>query len=75
MMTMADDVKLGPTGQYPHGKLVDNDAGELQFGLTVIGGNVVLHFGTEVSWIGMRPEDAERVGNALLAKAKEARGG
>jgi hypothetical protein len=74
-MAMADGVKLGPTGQYPKGKLTDDDGGELKLGLTVISGIVVMHFGTEVSWIGLRPEDAEAMAHTLLAKAKEARGG
>lgn len=58
--------KFGATGQFPEGKLNDVDEGEIQFGITIDKGKVVLNFGKEISWIGMNPDQARELG-ALLS--------
>lgn len=67
--------KLGATGQFPQGKLGPHDEGELQIGLSVREGCVVIAFGKEVAWIGMDPSLAEQLGRKILQAAQRARMG
>ena len=69
---MADDTKLGATGEFPEGKLGEGDEGELQFAVGVHEGNIVIDFGTPVAWVAMPPELARQVAELLLQHAKEA---
>lgn len=64
---------LGPTGRSPRGKLNADDKGELRIGVAADRGNVVIDFGTRVSWVGMPPEQAEQLAETLRTKAREAR--
>lgn len=64
----------GPTGNFPLGRLRPDDDGELN----VIGGVnqdgiIELRFGVAVTWMGMTPDDAEQMAQALLGFAAEAR--
>lgn len=64
---------LGATGQFPQGKMTEKDEGELRMAIAVVDDKVVLTFGKPVAWVGMGPDEAQRVGEAFLAKAAEAR--
>lgn len=64
----------GPTGEFPEGKLVPSDEGELRIGLKIHEGKVVLAFGKEVGWVAMGPELAEQLGRRLLELSARARG-
>ena len=52
------DFKLGATGEFPQGKMNSEDEGELRLGVTADKGNVVIAFGTPVTWIGLPPKVA-----------------
>lgn len=60
---------LGPTGDYPHGKLGRDDEGGLNIGITNRDGAVVVHFGTPVAWFGMPPEQAIEFAKTIMKHA------
>jgi hypothetical protein len=68
----ADGPKLGATGQFPDGKLSDNDEGEIMIGIAVYRGKVLFNFGKPVQGVGFTPEQAEQIGRDLINKAREA---
>ena len=51
---------LGPTGQYPYGKLNPDDEGEIRIAIAHDPHNrtVVIDFGKPVAWIGLPPQHA-----------------
>lgn len=62
--------ELGPTGHFPDGKLADNDEGGIQFGITTIGGRVVIDFGKPIRTIGLTRDESVRLANYLFEKAR-----
>jgi hypothetical protein len=70
---MADEKKLGKTGNFPQGKIAPDDEGELRM---AIGHNanrkVMVNFGTPVVWFLMDPEGAREMARALLQHADQA---
>jgi hypothetical protein len=60
---------LGPTNKFPQGKLNTQDDGELQLAISSAQGNVIIHFGTKVSWLGLPPTEARAFARALLKHA------
>lgn len=65
--------KLGPLGEFPRGKIHPADNGALKFAVMAKDGNVVMAFGTEISWVGFSPEQAESIADALRLAAAQAR--
>jgi len=65
--------KLGSTGDFPRGKMRPDDRGGLKLAILEKEGKVVLAFGTEVSWIGFDPEQAESIADGLREAAARAR--
>lgn len=63
---------LGATGDYPEGKLTEDDEGGIQFAVGVKDGQVCLDFGKPVAWIGMNPGDALSLAETLIANARKA---
>ena len=68
---MAKEQKLGATGKFPQGKLIEKDEGELRFKVGAYEGKVVLDFGKPVAWIGMDPNMAIQLGETLMRRANE----
>jgi len=64
-------IVLGPTGNYPQGKADVDDCGELNIMLSVRDGNIIIEFGTAVTWIGMDPSQAIQVGQGIIDFALE----
>lgn len=64
---------FGATGKFPEGKLTPSDEGELQFGITNNNGQVIVNFGKPVAWLGMQPQQAVALADALMRHATEAR--
>jgi len=56
---------IGPTGDFPEGKLGGNDEGGLQFAIGHQEGNVVLSFNSPVAWVGMGPDMADTLADLL----------
>lgn len=62
--------KLGPTGEFPGGRLNDSDGGALTIGMKADQGNVVIAFGTFVDWLGMPPDDAIEFAQRIITLAE-----
>ena len=58
--------QLGPTKQFPEGKLTDKDEGEIAFAIGVVNKKVVINFGSPVAWFGMLPSQAIELGEILI---------
>ena len=52
-------MRIGPTGQFPEGRLNQDDEGEIAIAICADHGNVVIQFGKPVAWLAMPPEQAE----------------
>lgn len=61
---------LGPTGEFPEGKLNEGDEGELRFAVYRRSGNVILDFGKPLAWVGLPPNTARQLA-ALLCKGAD----
>lgn len=61
---------VGATGQWPLGKLNDDDEGGLRLALKAENGTVVIDFGTSVTWVGMTPQEAADFASAILKMAR-----
>lgn len=66
------DNPMGPTGEFPNGKLNAEDEGALQLGVAHDGAKVILNFGVPVKWIGLEPQGAADLASALIHHAREA---
>jgi hypothetical protein len=71
---LQEDLGLGPTGDYPRGKLTPQDEGGLKIACGVEQGKVILHFGKAVVWLGLEPQDARALAASLLKQADRAEG-
>jgi hypothetical protein len=47
--------QLGPTGDFPHGRLNDDDEGGIQIAISRENGVVRIDFGEPTAWIGLPP--------------------
>ena len=63
---------IGPTGEFPEGKLTEKDEGAVVFAVGVEQGKVVIQFDTPMSWLGMLPDQALQLANILRTRALEA---
>lgn len=64
---------LGPTRQFPRGKLMPSDEGETRIGIAQVNGAVVIDFGSPTTWIGFTPEQADDIAATLKAHAQALR--
>jgi len=62
---------IGPTGQFPDGKIRPDDGGELQVGITVQDGNVIIGFGTFISWVAIDKEKALAFAELIIQNANK----
>lgn len=60
---------LGPTGEFPMGKLVEKDEGEIRIGIKSFNDKIVIEFGKPIHWIGFSPEQARQVAESLIKHA------
>lgn len=70
---MNKELGLGPTGQFPEGKLHQSDEGEIKLAIGHKEGKVVIDFGSQVTWIGFTPNQAEEIAALILKHADAAR--
>lgn len=64
---------FGETKSFPDGKITDSDEGEIKFGVTAYGSQILLNFGKPVAWLAMRADQADVLGDVLKKKAAETR--
>ena len=72
MRREAERTNLGATGDYPEGRLNEDDEGGLRMGLTAIAGFVVLNFGKPVAWLTINPLQARQMAERMTHYAKKA---
>ena len=65
--------RIGPTGEFPDGKMNEHDEGELKMALAVDAKNkvVVMDFGKPVAWIGLPKQMALDFAKGLTEKANQ----
>ena len=59
--------KIGPTGEYPAGKINEDDEGGLAFSIYVQKGRIVIDFGQSIKWFGMGPDEAIALAKILIS--------
>ena len=64
-------MKIGPTGDFPEGKISPTDEGGLTLAVSSWKGEVRIDFGAPVSWLSMPPQTAIKFAEHILARAKE----
>jgi len=65
--------EIGATGEFPEGKISEHDEGEIAFAIGHRFGKVLIEFGKPVAWVGMTPQQAIALANALISHARKAR--
>jgi hypothetical protein len=60
---------FGATGEFPQGKLNEDDEGEIRLGVSNFKGKVVMNFGKSIAWIGFDAEQARKIAEILLKHA------
>ncbi len=73
MDAIKDQLKdtLGPTNDFPHGRLVPHDEGGLMFGVTVFNGWVIFDFGKPIRSIGFTREGALELAELIKQRAMD----
>lgn len=64
--------ELGATGEFPDGKINENDEGELKMAVGHKGELVFIDFGKPVKWIGMNPSEALQLAKMITEHAERA---
>jgi len=67
------ELGLGATGEFPKGKLNEDDQGELKL---VVGINkdhkrIIVDFGKEIAWLGLDAHDARALAAGILGAAEK----
>jgi len=69
-MSPKHDNPFGPTGEFPEGKMSEDDDGALQIGITTDKeGRVIINFGTDVNWIALEHPYAVQFAVTILKRA------
>lgn len=61
--------KLGPTKDFPLGKLNETDEGGIQIAIGKESGNVRVDFGSPVAWFALPPDQALAFASAIVKHA------
>lgn len=64
--------KLGPTGEFPNGKLDATDEGALRMAVSQHGNEVRIDFGSPVAWVAMSPQQAVHMAELIVKHARAA---
>lgn len=62
---------IGPTGDYPNGKLDFDDDGGIRVDLSTYRGRIILSFSVPITWLGMNPDQAITIAEKMIEYAKE----
>jgi hypothetical protein len=73
MQETAQQLGLGATQRFTHGRLNETDEGELQLAIGEENGRVVMNFGKPVAWIGFTPEQAMEIALSLMQHSNKAK--
>lgn len=59
--------KLGATGNFPKGKLNQDDGGELRTALYIKDNRLIIDYGKLVAWVGLDKKAALQYAQAIIA--------
>lgn len=68
---MYDEIPVGPTGEFPDGKMRDDDDGELRIAIGTHRGNVVFELGAGTKWFACDPATARQIAATIFNKAAD----
>lgn len=71
-LTKLQQEALGPTGEFPEGKIAPHDEGEIKFAVGGHSGKVFIDFGKPIQSIGMTPHQAMSLAQLLIKQARAA---
>jgi len=71
LLDAIEELGLGATGEYPHGKAFADDEGQLRAALAVKDDKLVMMFGKNIAWLAMTAAEARTFALSLQAKADE----
>ena len=60
------ELGLGSTGNFPDGKMSEDDKGELKFAVLTRNNNVMIIFGQPVSWLDLSKDTAKELVKGLI---------
>ena len=63
--------KVGATGDFPRGKLNENDEGGLAVGIADQDGTVIINFGKPIAWLGLSAQEACDFAGLIVRHAKK----
>ena len=63
---------IGPTGEFPDGKLNDADEGALNVAVAHDEGKVYVQLGAPIEWFAMHPQGAADFASCMLKHARAA---
>jgi len=69
-----DERKLGATGEFPDGKIHEDDEGAIRISVGDAKGNVIIDFGSPVVWLGIPPDDARALAENISERADKVEG-
>lgn len=62
---------LGPTGQFPNGKIRPDDEGQVRVAVTVENNRIMIRFGASLTWLGLDAATADEMIRVLTERRKE----
>lgn len=65
------EMKLGPTGKFPEGKIHPTDKGEIQLAIGHKNGKVFLSFGVPTDWVAFEKSQAIQLSETLINHANQ----
>lgn len=66
---------MGATGNFPQGKIINEDQGEIALGIATYQGKIIMNFGEKpISWIGFTEVEARQIAESLISRANELSG-
>lgn len=68
-----EELGLGATGEFPKGKINEDDQGELRvaLGINKEHKRIIVDFGKEVAWLGMGADEARALAAGLIDVANK----
>lgn len=64
-------IRLGATGEFPQGKITEEDEGELQIALAVRDNTLIIDFGKPITWLGLGKAEVIALAHLLAKRAEE----
>ena len=68
---IAKEMGLGATGEFPQGKITEDDEGEIKLAVYHRENKVIMDFGKSTAWIGFDAQQAGELASTLIKHARE----